>query len=481
VVEKHKFTIHVVKTFAFIITPILFFVVFVQNSPQAMGHRNTLGRFLFIIAMLITLFLCIQHVRKTHTIIKKKNKEKGKKRTLDFIKSDSIILIPIVLIILASLGYYFTAYQLFVSLWYTICFITVLVIVRASLHRIMYTVQLRISADRKKLIKNEEINIKSKDNLLDPGGLELKLDKENQQIDKEELEEKTSQIINFIIIVAGIVGIGFILTNLIPAIKMLDEIILWKLQIINNNKTIIEVVTLLNLIKSLIIFITTFVIVKNFTAIFTILNFRRTKMHPGSQHALELICRYVIFGIGFFWGLKLIGIGWAQFQYIAAAMTLGLSFGLQDIFANFVSGIIILFERPIRLGDLVTVGGCSGTVTKIRIRSTTVTDFDRHELIIPNKAFLTDRITNWSLSDQIIRVVIDVGVGYSSDAAQAESVLLEIAKSNPLALSEPAPQVIFTGFGSNSLDFSLRVFTELSNNLKLQHQLRHEINNRPLA
>ena len=475
--QSCKLTIKIVKTFSFILIPILFFVVFIQYGPQSMGYRNTLGRFLFVVSMLFTLFLCIQSV-KVHSRIKEKRKESRKQKRSLAIRSFFIILIPILMFMLASLGYYFTSYQLLSSLWYIICFITVLVIIKASLHRIMYTVQLRISANRKVLIKNEETNLKTNDNLLDPSGLELKLNAENQQIEVEELEEKTSQLINFVINVAGIIGISFILTNLIPAVKMLDGITLWKLQIVKDNKTITEIVTLLELIKSLIVFITTFVIVKNFSVIFAILNFRRNKMHPGSQHALELICRYIIFGIGFFWGLKLIGIGWAQFQYIAAAMTLGLSFGLQDIFANFISGIIILFERPIRLGDSVTVGGCSGTVTKIRIRSTTVTDFDRHELIIPNKAFLTDRITNWSLSDQIIRVVIDVGIGYSSDAAQAESVLLKIGKNNSLALSEPAPQVIFTGFGSDSLDFSLRVFTELGNNLKLQHQLRHEINNK---
>ena len=472
-----KLTIKTVKTFSFVLIPILFFIVFIQNGPQSMGYRNTLGRFLFLTAMLITLFLCIQSV-KVHSKIKGKKKENKKQKRSLVIRSFIIILMPILMFILASLGYYFTSYQLLSSLWYIICFITVLVIIKSSLHRIMHTVQLRISANRKALIKNEEADLKINDNLLDPSGLELKLSAENQQIEEEELEEKTSQLINFIIYTTGIIGIGLILTNLIPAIKMLDGVILWQLQTTKDNKTITEIITLFELIKSLIVFISTFVIVKNFSAIFAILNFRRNKMHPGSQHALELICRYIIFGIGFFWGLKLIGIGWAQFQYVAAAMTLGLSFGLQDIFANFISGIIILFEKPIRLGDSVTVGGCSGTVTKIRIRSTTVTDFDRHELIIPNKAFLTDRITNWSLSDQIIRVVIDVGIGYSSDAAQAESILLKIAKRNPLSLAEPAPQVIFTGFGSDSLDFSLRVFTELGNNLKLQHLLRHEINNK---
>jgi potassium efflux system protein len=157
------------------------------------------------------------------------------------------------------------------------------------------------------------------------------------------------------------------------------------------------------------------------------------------------------------------------------AMTVGLSFGLKDIFANFVSGIIILFERPIRIGDVVTVGGSSGRVTRIRIRSTTVTDWDRRELIVPNKAFLTEKIINWSLSDQMSRVVIDIGIGYGSDPAEAQELLLQIAKDSPLVLKEPAPSVVFEGFGADSLDFKLRVFVTYSNRVKVATLLRHEI------
>ena len=142
-------------------------------------------------------------------------------------------------------------------------------------------------------------------------------------------------------------------------------------------------------------------------------------------------------------------------------MTLGLSFGLQDIFANFVSGIIILLERPIRIGDVVTVGGSSGRVTRIRIRSTTVTDWDRRELIVPNKAFLTEKIINWSLSDQMSRVVIDIGIGYGSNPAEAQELLLQIAKDSPLVLKDPVPSVVFEGFGAELIRFQIAGFRDL--------------------
>ena len=176
-----------------------------------------------------------------------------------------------------------------------------------------------------------------------------------------------------------------------------------------------------------------------------------------------------------FLGLSALGIVWEQFQWLAAAMTLGLSFGLQDIFANFVSGIIILFERPIRIGDVVTVGGFDGRVSRIRIRSTTVTDWDRREVIVPNKAFLSEKIINWSLSDRVGRVVIDIGIGYGSDPAKAQEIFLQTAKDNPVVMKDPGPSVVFTGFGADSLDFTLRAFVPTSDRMKVGTEIRHEI------
>ncbi|MBF9206679.1 mechanosensitive ion channel, partial [Enterobacter hormaechei] len=145
-------------------------------------------------------------------------------------------------------------------------------------------------------------------------------------------------------------------------------------------------------------------------------------------------------------------------QWLAAALSVGLGFGLQEIFGNFVSGLIILFERPVRIGDTVTIGTFSGTVSKIRIRATTITDFDRKEVIIPNKAFVTERLINWSLSDTTTRVVIRLGVAYGSDLDKVKEVLLEAAKSHPKVMHDPAPDVFFTTFGPSTLDHELRLY-----------------------
>jgi potassium efflux system protein len=139
-------------------------------------------------------------------------------------------------------------------------------------------------------------------------------------------------------------------------------------------------------------------------------------------------------------------------------MTVGLGFGLQEIFANFISGLIILFEQPIRVGDVVTVSDVTGTVTNIKIRATTIRKWDQKELIVPNKEFMTGRLINWTLTDGVLRLDFAVGIAYGSDIAKAERVLYEVAEGHQKVLKDPKPIVLFRDFGDSSLDFELRAY-----------------------
>jgi potassium efflux system protein len=130
---------------------------------------------------------------------------------------------------------------------------------------------------------------------------------------------------------------------------------------------------------------------------------------------------------------------------------------MQEIFANFISGIMILFERPVRIGDTITIGALSGTVSKIRIRATTITDFDRKDIIVPNKTFITGQLINWSLTDTITRVTLKLGVDYGSDLDLVKELLLKAARDNPRVLKDPEPHVYFLNFGESTLDHELRM------------------------
>jgi len=127
---------------------------------------------------------------------------------------------------------------------------------------------------------------------------------------------------------------------------------------------------------------------------------------------------------------------------------------LQEIIANFISGLIILFERPIRIGDYVTIGDQSGTVSRIKIRATTLTDLDNREILIPNKEIITGRVINWTLSNAVTRLKVNVGIAYGSDTDKARDIMIDILKENKKVLERPSPQVLFLGFGDSSNDIN---------------------------
>ena len=206
---------------------------------------------------------------------------------------------------------------------------------------------------------------------------------------------------------------------------------------------------------------------------------QRLPMDHGGRNAITTLCRYACILAGCIIAFNTIGIQWSSIQWLVAALTVGLGFGLQEIFANFVSGLIILFERPVRIGDVVTIDNVTGSVSRIQIRATTITDWDRKEYIVPNKEFVTGKLLNWTLSDKTNRIVVRVGVAYGTDTENALSMLQEIADEHPLILSDPPPVVGFEGFGDSSLDLVLRCFLpSLDNRLKVTTQLHVLIDRR---
>jgi len=187
---------------------------------------------------------------------------------------------------------------------------------------------------------------------------------------------------------------------------------------------------------------------------------RRLHVQAGERHATTTLARYVLVVIGTVMAFGAIGLGWSKVQWLIGALLLGLGFGLQEIFANFVSGLILLFERPVRVGDWVLVGDWLGKVTRIKIRATTVRDLDNKELVVPNKEFVTGRFVNWTLTDSFVRLRVPVGVAYGSDTQKAKELLVQAARESPLVVESPAPRALFLGFGDSALNLELRVYVE---------------------
>jgi small-conductance mechanosensitive channel len=185
----------------------------------------------------------------------------------------------------------------------------------------------------------------------------------------------------------------------------------------------------------------------------------RTSLNPGQQYAFAQITAYLVFLFGLLVGLQWAGVNMSSLVILGGAVGIGVGFGLQNIANNFVSGIILLMERPIQVGDRVEVGNTNGDVVKIAARSTWIRTNDNVVMIIPNSEFINSHVTNWTANDRQVRFAIPLGVSYSSDPEVVREILEEVAGRHPDVLTLPPPEVLFTGFGDSSLDFELRVWT----------------------
>ena len=184
-----------------------------------------------------------------------------------------------------------------------------------------------------------------------------------------------------------------------------------------------------------------------------------TSMDSGQQFATARITGYLVFVVGMMVGLQSLGVDLSSLVVLGGALGVGVGFGLQNIVSNFVSGLILLVERPIKLGDRVDVGGINGDVVRIAARSTWVRTNDNVVIIIPNSEFISNRVTNWTANDRQVRFAVPLGVSYNADPAEVREVLLKVALSHPDVMKDPAPDVRFVDFGDSSLDFELRVWT----------------------
>lgn len=214
-------------------------------------------------------------------------------------------------------------------------------------------------------------------------------------------------------------------------------------------------VTAGNLVVFAAIAVLTVVVVRDLPGLLNALVLRRFPIDRSLRYALVSLARNVLVLFGLVACLGALQIRWADVQWLAAGVTVGLGFGLQEVFANFVSGIILLTERPVRVGDLVTIGGSTGRVARISTRATTIVDLDNKDVVIPNKSLITEPITNWTLNDANVRDVLRVGVAYGSDLALVTRTLEEAVSGVHGVLRDPAPRVFLAGFGASSIEFDV--------------------------
>jgi potassium efflux system protein len=381
------------------------------------------------------------------------------------------VAIPVSLGVLDFTGYYYTALEFawrgLASLW----LLMGLIVVHASLTRWVLLAYRDLAIRRAREKRAAEAAASASPIPAAPApALEIKL---------ADINANTRKLIQLAVYATLAVGLWLIWADVLPALGVLRRVTLWEIESLapsGGAPAVLQQITLADLILASLVVVITVSMSRNIPSFLEITLLKRLPIDAGARYAVSTICRYVITATGIVMAFETIGVGWAKVQWLVAAISVGLGFGLQEIFANFISGLMLLFERPIRPGDIVTVGDVTGSITRIQMRATTITDWDMRELIVPNKEFITGRVMNWTLSTTVSRMSISVGVAYGTDPDLVRRILLQAARQHPLVLNDPPPHALFDDFGPSSLTFTLRVYMASRDvYLQLRHELMSEL------
>jgi potassium efflux system protein len=472
--EVLKWLRHKIARLMAMALPLFWFTALAHGLPQA-AELNPLARLCFIgLQLMIARFAYTLFCRRSKSIeFLKQNHPENLLLRMRVIAITGFVGIPIIIIIATAIGYYYSAIQM--AGWFaeTLGLVFLISLAEALLMRGIQVVARRAEFKRRVRERQELQQQREVAGEAEPPAEPIP--NENDAINYTTLGESTRKLLTIFVGFILLFGMWLIWSDAVPALRLFDSIVLWNVQAAAGAGEVATTVaiSLSDLIGSIIVILLMVAAARHLPSLIELVLLRQLPIAYGERYAISLIIRYVVIAVGVSMAFSMLGIGWSKFKWLAAALSVGLGFGLQEIFANFISGLILLFERPIRVRDYVTVNGTSGEVSRIQIRATTITDWDNKELLIPNKQFVTGELINWTLTSSILRVVISVGIAYGSDTKKAEEVLLRVANAYRLTIPDPEPTAFFTDFGDNSLNFDLRVFIANAEQFRLA---KHELN-----
>ncbi|WP_158675182.1 miniconductance mechanosensitive channel MscM [Candidatus Pantoea edessiphila] len=463
-------------TLCFIVPLII--LLSVLDDLEEHNLSSSLGRVCFV---LICFIISISSINLKKSNIPLHINKSGK--TNNFINNtiwNIIILIPIIDAIAALMGYSSTAKAILLHIEISNVIWFVVVIIYHIIRRWMLIQHRRLSFDRAKQKRAEILAFRARSEEEKEQSMIM------QNADSIEIEEP---IVNLDVISAqSLKLVRWILMSVTLALLMLswseihlalgffDNILLWKANASNQGNGNYHPITLGALLVAVFTFIITMQLVRNMPALIELILLQHLNLKPGTNYAISTLTKYTTILFGGLFGLSVIGIDWSKLQWLVAALGVGLGFGLQEIFANCISGLIILFERPIRIGDTVTIRNLTGSITRINTRATTITDWDRKEIIVPNKAFITEQFVNWSLSDSVTRVVLTIPTLNITNSSKVTKILKHSAECCNYVLKTPSPEAFLVDLQQGTLLFELRVYVaEMGHRMPLRHELNQLI------
>ncbi len=389
-----------------------------------------------------------------------------------------MIAIPLLAALASCIGYLATAQALLARLETSVAIWFLLLVIYHIIRRWMLIQRRRIAFDRARQRRAEILaqRARSEEELTAQQTAADNIDVEEPVIDLDAISAQSLRLVRSILTLIALVSVIVLWSEIHSAFGFLENIRLWDVSTTVQGVENLQPITLGSVLIAVLVLIITTQLVRNTPALLELALLQHLSLTPGTGYAVTTITKYLLILIGGLVGFSLIGIDWSKLQWLVAGLTLGLGFGMQEIFANFISGLIILFEKPIRIGDTVTIRDLTGSITRINTRATTITDWDRKEIIVPNKAFITEQFINWSLTDPVTRVVLTIPAAAEANSEEVTNVLLTAAQRCSYVLDTPQPEAFLVDLQQGIQLFELRIHAaEMGHRMPLRHELHQLI------
>uniref|UniRef100_UPI001F36A365 miniconductance mechanosensitive channel MscM n=1 Tax=Aeromonas media TaxID=651 RepID=UPI001F36A365 len=446
-----------------------FFVQGMANSYQEHAFYDSLGRLAFIVGAL-WLLLFFARLNREKLPLTWGQADMTKPHLLHHFIWNSLMLAPLLAVLGSLFGYFYTSRILLRQLELSLLAGLGCLLVYYLAHRWMLIQRRRLAFDRAKSKRAEILAQRERDE--DDLSSEIPDVVEEPELDLDTISAQSLGLVRTLLMLGFTMLVVVQWSDLNSAFSFLSSIEVWQVSSKVAGIEQLSAITLQDLMLTAFAFILTVVTARNLPGLMELTLLQHLSLSPGTGFALTTVSKYLVILIGALTGFSMLGIDWSKTQWLVAALSVGLGFGLQEIFANFVSGLIILFEKPIRLGDTVTIRDLTGTVTKIKTRATTIVDWDRKEIIVPNKAFITEQFINWSLSDAITRVKLRIRIGLTQEPKRVQQLLELCVQESSLVLDTPTPEVFLIEFTDSALIYEIRLYV---NNMDHRMPITHEV------